>query len=180
MTSLKRGAFLLFIVAFYLTIFMAYFVTSKNDTLTMQWRPLMQPSEYSEYPFVLCRNYLGNEISNCWDSKPHNCYNPWNGSTHSTFTMIIQTYNRTDILPKVLAHYCAMGPPLGLVIVVWNNANVSPPNGLWPDSCPVKVLTQKQNKMRNRLQHFSEIEGKGTQYWNMALCYAPAGLHGHG
>lgn len=77
--------------------------------------------------------------------------------------MIIQTYNRTDILPKVLTHYCGMVPTLKLIILVWNNVNVKPPTDLWRDLCPIKVLTQKRNKMRNRLQNFPEMEGKGIR-----------------
>ncbi|KAM6918430.1 exostosin-like 2 [Xenentodon cancila] len=76
------------------------------------------------------------------------------------FTIIIQTYNRTDILLKLLNHYQAV-PHLQRIIIVWNNIGEQTPVKLW-DSLgphPVQVVFKEQisNRMRNRLQSFPEI-----------------------
>ena len=80
------------------------------------------------------------------------------------FTLILQTYNRTDILMKLLNHYCAV-PRLDKIIVVWNNIDEQPPFDVWikyaPHPVPVLFLRQDENKMRNRLKPFKQIETKG-------------------
>ena len=80
------------------------------------------------------------------------------------FTIILQTYNRTDILMKLLNHYCAV-PRLDKIIVVWNNIDEQPPLEVWikyaPHPVPVLFLRQDENKMRNRLKPFKQIETKG-------------------
>ena len=80
------------------------------------------------------------------------------------FTLILQTYNRTDILMKLLNHYCAV-PRLDKIIVVWNNIDEQPPLDVWikyaPHPVPVLFLRQNENKMRNRLKPFKQIETKG-------------------
>ena len=80
------------------------------------------------------------------------------------FTLILQTYNRTDVLLKLLNHYSAV-PRLDKIIVVWNNIDEQPPLELWvkyaPHPVPVLFLRQNENKMRNRLQPFKQIETKG-------------------
>ncbi|TMS09561.1 Exostosin-like 2 [Larimichthys crocea] len=85
---------------------------------------------------------------------------------HSTeeeqrFTIIIQTYNRTDILLKLLNHYQAM-PHLQRIIIVWNNIGEQTPLKLWnslgPHPVPVVFKEQSSNRMRNRLQPFPEID----------------------
>ncbi|KAM9719320.1 exostosin-like 2 isoform 1-T1 [Menidia menidia] len=82
-------------------------------------------------------------------------------NSEDKFTIIIQTYNRTDILLKLLNHYQAV-PHLQRVIVVWNNVKEQTPVKLW-DSLgphPVQVVfkEQRSNLMRNRLQPFPEID----------------------
>uniref|UniRef100_H3DCT6 Exostosin-like 2 n=1 Tax=Tetraodon nigroviridis TaxID=99883 RepID=H3DCT6_TETNG len=76
------------------------------------------------------------------------------------FTIIIQTYNRTDILLKVLNHYQAV-PHLHQIIIVWNNVGEQTPLTLWntlgPHPVPVVFKEQASNLMRNRLQPFPEI-----------------------
>lgn len=80
------------------------------------------------------------------------------------FTVIIQTYNRTDILLKLLNHYQAV-PHLRRVIIVWNNIGEQTPQGLWnslgPHPVPVVFKEQSVNRMRNRLQPFPEIDTDG-------------------
>ena len=84
--------------------------------------------------------------------------------TEEKFTIVIQTYNRTDILLKLLNHYQAM-PHLQKIIIVWNNVGEQTPQKLW-DSLgphPVQVIFKEQstNQMRNRLQSFPEIDTDG-------------------
>ena len=73
-------------------------------------------------------------------------------------------YNRTDILMKLLNHYSAV-PRLDKIIVVWNNIDEQPPFEVWikyaPHPVPVLFLRQDENKMRNRLKPFKQIETKG-------------------
>ncbi|MEE6514277.1 hypothetical protein FKM82_022288 [Ascaphus truei] len=77
------------------------------------------------------------------------------------FTLIMQTYNRTDLLLKILNHYQAV-PRLRGVIVVWNNVGQEPPARLWeslgPHPVPVTFKKQSANLMRNRLRNLPEIE----------------------
>ncbi|CAB1454568.1 unnamed protein product [Pleuronectes platessa] len=77
------------------------------------------------------------------------------------FTIVIQTYNRTDILLKLLNHYQAV-PHLQRIIIVWNNVREQPPLKLWnslaPHPVPVVFKEQTTNQMRNRLQSFPEID----------------------
>ena len=93
------------------------------------------------------------------------------------FTLILQTYNRTDILMKLLNHYCAV-PRLDKIIVVWNNIDEQPPYELWikyaPHPVPVLFLRQDENKMRNRLKPFKQIETEGLYYslYNLSTNHA--------
>jgi alpha-1,4-N-acetylglucosaminyltransferase EXTL2 len=81
-----------------------------------------------------------------------------------SFTLIMQTYNRTDLLLRLLNHYQAV-PQLHKVIVVWNNVGEKGPDELWnslgPHPVPVIFKPQTANRMRNRLQVFPELETSG-------------------
>lgn len=97
---------------------------------------------------------------------------------HSTeeeqrFTIIIQTYNRTDILLKLLNHYQAM-PHLQRIIIVWNNIGEQTPLKLWnslgPHPVPVVFKEQSSNRMRNRLQPFPEIDTDGQFICRLSNC----------
>lgn len=85
-------------------------------------------------------------------------------STLASFTLIMQTYNRSDLLLRLLNHYQAV-PQLHGVIVVWNNVGEKPPEDLWdslgPHPIPVVFRPQTTNRMRNRLQAFPELETPG-------------------
>ncbi|XP_036453534.1 exostosin-like 2 [Colossoma macropomum] len=78
-----------------------------------------------------------------------------------SFTVIMQTFNRTDLLLKLLNHYQAV-PHLHRIVIVWNNVAEPPPVKLWdslgPHPVPVVFKEQSSNRMRNRLQPFAEIE----------------------
>ena len=80
------------------------------------------------------------------------------------FTLIMQTYRRTDLLMRLLKHYSMM-PRLHKIIVVWNNVGVKPPVEDWekhaPHPVPVVFLPQGKNTIRNRLKPFKEIETEG-------------------
>ncbi|XP_052521564.1 exostosin-like 2 isoform X2 [Tympanuchus pallidicinctus] len=82
-----------------------------------------------------------------------------------SFTLIMQTYNRTDLLLKLLNHYQAI-PHLHKVIVVWNNIGEKMPEKMWnslgPHPVPVIFKAQSVNHMRNRLQNFPELETKAV------------------
>lgn len=82
-----------------------------------------------------------------------------------SFTLIMQTYNRTDLLLKLLNHYQAI-PHLHKVIVVWNNIGEKAPEETWnslgPHPIPVIFKVQTANRMRNRLQVFPELDTKGN------------------
>lgn len=82
-------------------------------------------------------------------------------STLDSFTLIMQTYNRTDLLLRLLNHYQAI-PHLHKMIVVWNNVGEKGPDELWnslgPHPVPVIFKVQTANRMRNRLQIFPEVE----------------------
>lgn len=84
------------------------------------------------------------------------------------FTIIIQTYNRTDILLRLLNHYQAV-PHLWKIIIVWNNVGEQTPLKLWnslgPHPVPVVFKEQTSNQMRNRLQPFPEIDTDGQFIW---------------
>jgi alpha-1,4-N-acetylglucosaminyltransferase EXTL2 len=78
-----------------------------------------------------------------------------------SFTLIMQTYNRTDLLLRLLNHYQAV-PQLHKVIVVWNNVGEKGPDELWnslrPHPVPLIFKPQTANRMRNCLQVFPELE----------------------
>lgn len=89
-----------------------------------------------------------------------------------SFTLIMQTYNRTDLLLKLLNHYQAI-PHLHKVIVVWNNVGEKMPEEMWnslgPHPVPVIFKAQSVNHMRNRLQNFPELETEGNEQITLLL-----------
>ena len=90
---------------------------------------------------------------------------PWRSFTPSdTFSLIVLTFNRSDILFRLLNHYCSMAH-LERVVVVWNNVDQTPPIERWeelgPHPVPVRFIVQRKNKLRNRLQPFPEIQTAG-------------------
>ena len=101
-----------------------------------------------------------------------------NITEQNRFTIILQTYNRTDILVRLLNHYSAVAR-LDKIIVVWNNIDELPPFELWmkfaPHPVPVVFLKQEENKMRNRLKPFSEIETKGVCLQCSTVIVSPSG-----
>lgn len=96
-----------------------------------------------------------------------------NTEEEQRFTVIIQTYNRTDILLKLLNHYQGV-PHLQQIIIVWNNIGEQTPLKLWnslgPHPVPVVFKEQTSNLMRNRLQPFPEIDTDGEYICQLAYC----------
>lgn len=92
-------------------------------------------------------------------------------SEEKKFTIIIQTYNRTDVLLKLLNHYQGV-PHLQRIIIVWNNIGEQTPANLWSSlgPHPVQVVFKEQtsNRMRNRLQPFPEIDTDGQYICQLA------------
>lgn len=96
------------------------------------------------------------------------------------FTVIIQTYNRTDVLLKLLNHYQAL-PHLHQIIIVWNNVGEQTPLRLWnslgPHPVPVVFKEQASNRMRNRLQPFPEIVTDGQFAVNLECFHVLSDLN---
>ena len=86
------------------------------------------------------------------------------------FTILMQTFNRTDLLLRLLNHYSA-ARHLDRIVVVWNNVDELPPVELWaslePHPVPVLFLPQSENKIQNKLQSFPQIKTEGA---NSTLC----------
>lgn len=86
-----------------------------------------------------------------------------------TFSIVILTYNRSDLLLRLLNHYSAMAN-LERIVVVWNAKETAfpAPEEEWvqlgPHPVPVEFKVQTDNKLRNRLQVFPEIESSGLPH----------------
>ena len=82
------------------------------------------------------------------------------------FTVVMQTFNRTDLMLRLLNHYSGMRH-LDKILVVWNNVDELPPVELWtslePHPVPVLFLPQSENKIQNRLQAFPQIKTEGVK-----------------
>ncbi|XP_063077460.1 exostosin-like 2 isoform X2 [Engraulis encrasicolus] len=79
-----------------------------------------------------------------------------------SFTIVMETYKRTDILLKLLRHY-QLVPRLKQIVVVWNNVGERPPSQMWesgagPHRVPVFFKEQTRNLVRNRMLPFPEID----------------------
>ena len=81
-----------------------------------------------------------------------------------TFSIVILTYNRTDLLLRLLNHYSAM-PHLERIVVVWNCQEMTAPVEEWaelgPHPVPVEFKVQQENRLRNRLQIFPDLKSSG-------------------
>ncbi|XP_031562334.1 exostosin-2-like [Actinia tenebrosa] len=75
------------------------------------------------------------------------------------FTAVVLSYDRVDMMFKVLKKISDT-PSLVKIVVVWNNVNKAPPSvAKWPKlSKPVKVVQTKRNRLSNRFYPYSEIE----------------------
>ena len=75
------------------------------------------------------------------------------------FTIVMMSYKRTNILAKVLIHYCKT-PRLQEIVVIWNNVDNPVPQGLRNLSCevPLKFIQETENRMTNRFKPRPEFE----------------------
>ncbi len=82
-------------------------------------------------------------------------------STKEQCTMVVQTYKRAEILPRVIKHYCTM-LVFHKVIIVWNDVNTSVPQSLKElnKKCVAHVhfVVPKANLLTNRFVPRKEIE----------------------
>ena len=79
-----------------------------------------------------------------------------------SYTIVIQTYKRNNILEEVLRHYCRASR-VDQILVVWNNVGETVPSHLSGLGCSHKLLfiPQATNTIRNRFQPFTEIRTEG-------------------
>ena len=106
-----------------------------------------------------------NKTCNCNSTQSHSYpFSSLRDEIGDLFSIIILTYNRTDLLLRLLNHYSAM-PHLERIIVVWNSQEMAPPIDEWtqlgPHPVPVQFKAQQENRLRNRLQLFPEIKSSG-------------------
>ena len=140
------------------------YVQSVVSTLSRRNRISRKQGSVRTPATIVIRNHSATSIHH----PPSNSYLhlfPWRSFAPSdTFSLIILTFNRSDILFRVLNHYCSMAH-LEKVVVVWNNVNQAPPVKRWeelgPHPVPVRFIVQRENKLRNRLQPFPEIQSAG-------------------
>ena len=101
---------------------------------------------------------------NCSSDKSNYPFSSLWDQTGDSFSIIILTYNRTDLLLRLLNHYSAM-PHLERIIVVWNCPKTTPPVDEWdqlgPHPVRVEFKVQRENRLRNRLQVFPEVKSSG-------------------
>lgn len=76
-------------------------------------------------------------------------------------TMVMLTYKRVGLLPRILKHYCKVAS-LQRILVVWNDVGTSVPQALLnlTKECRVniKFILSEENKLTNRYLPRSEIE----------------------
>lgn len=116
------------------------------------------PGDY-EFPTAEWQEMLG------W--KPH-LARYWSKVFHQksayekeNFTIVMLTYKRTKVLPKLLLHYCR-AKRLHKIIIIWNDIDsVIPPDILeLVNKCnvPLRFIKEKENKLTNRFKPRPEIE----------------------
>lgn len=77
------------------------------------------------------------------------------------FTMIMLTYKRVKVLPKLLLHYCK-AKRLHKILVIWNDVGSQIPQEILDlaNKCEVTLqfIHEKENKLTNRFKPRPEIE----------------------
>lgn len=75
------------------------------------------------------------------------------------FTMVVLTYDRTELLLKTLNRFKGMAY-LNKILVVWNGVRRKPPSDLlWPDvGVPIDVVRVSKNSLNNRFVPYDAIE----------------------
>lgn len=76
-------------------------------------------------------------------------------------TLLMLTFNRTQMLPRILTHYCKI-PFLQKILVIWNDVNNTIPTDVTDIgrvcNSELKFIISKENKLTNRFIPRSEIE----------------------
>ena len=112
--------------------------------------------------------------------RSHSCFceenptaDPWHvfdAGSSDKFTIVTQTYKRTDILKRLIKHYTSV-PKVDQILVVWNNIGEPLPEDIaTSSSVPVKFLIQSVNNVRNRLQPFPDIKTSGKYIHRLTAC----------
>ena len=77
------------------------------------------------------------------------------------FTMIMLTYKRMKVLPRLLLHYCK-AKRLHKILVIWNDVGTPIPSNILNlvNECEVilQFIREKENKLTNRFKPRAEIE----------------------
>lgn len=88
----------------------------------------------------------------------------YGGGDDDGCTMVILTYKREGLLPRILKHYCKVAV-LQRILVVWNNIGTPVPQTLLNmtgarESChaEIKFVLSEENKLTNRYLPRDEIE----------------------
>ena len=80
------------------------------------------------------------------------------------FTIAILTFRRVALLKIVIPHYCATGPKLNKIIIIWNDVGSPiPDHSEISRLCdvPLVFIQSKENKLTNRFIPYPEIETDG-------------------
>lgn len=100
----------------------------------------------------------------CEEERSADPWHVFDAGSSDKFTIVMQTYKRTDILKRLIRHYISV-PKVDQILVVWNNIGEPLPSDIVSSSSvPVKFLIQPVNNVRNRLQPFPEIQTSGTPH----------------
>ncbi len=77
------------------------------------------------------------------------------------FTIVMLTYRRESILPKILQHYCET-PRLAKIVVIWNDIEQGIPEAILNlcNLCriPLEFIRETENKITNRFKPRPQIE----------------------
>ncbi len=92
-------------------------------------------------------------------------------------TMVMLTYKREELLPRVLKHYCKVHD-LVKIVVVWNDIDTPVPQALFRlnNECraDLKFIVSKENRLTNRYVPRSEIQTECTVClllpWDLLKC----------
>ncbi|KAF6028938.1 EXTL3 [Bugula neritina] len=77
---------------------------------------------------------------------------------HEQFTIVILTYDRSELLQQQLAQFNGL-PYLNKVVVIWNNPQYPPSTLKWPHiHVPIQVIKAERNSLNNRFMPYKEIE----------------------
>lgn len=77
------------------------------------------------------------------------------------FTMVMLTYKRIKVLPKLLLHYCQV-KHLHKILVIWNDVGTQIPQNIiaLTNKCEaaLQFIQEKENRLTNRFKPRPEIE----------------------